>query len=284
MKVPRNVVIPDWLAKQIWLVRPILFFLICSVLCTFTITAQSRLVSNETALAAQPDNGSIRGIVINDAGKSVSGALITFRHFFAVQGRNQQTTTKTDGSFAIDQLPAGDYAYCIYVPKSEYVDDCQWNTSFVPRVLSSPSPTKIGDSALNKAVLVGDVPSASERIVVPPGGLTSIQQLRVRMGARVSVRFVDGGKLIDSQTHLIVGALTANGMFVSAERSTVGAVNTFQLVIPFDTSVRITISSSLTATGSNGAGTLLPSNLMLVKVAKNDPPLILNYNITGKSK
>ena len=44
----------------------------------------------------QPINGALQGKVSDETGKSVPGAVITFRHFFTVQGRNQQVTTKND--------------------------------------------------------------------------------------------------------------------------------------------------------------------------------------------
>ncbi len=242
-----------------------------------------RLASNDIE---QPENGSIRGTITDESGKPVAGALVTFRHFFTVQGRHQQVTSKNDGSFNIDQLPSGDYAQCVQVTKGDYVDDCQWNLTFQPRIVSTPSPTKVGVATTpGKPVLVADMPHGSDRIVVPPAGMTAPLQLQVRTGARVTFRFADSANLIDEQTHLIIGALTANGMFVPAQKSVSGAVTTFQLVIPFDTNVRLSVQSlTLRATGPNGIVNFAKGTPIEVRVGKKDPPLVFNYTITGKSR
>ncbi len=231
-------------------------------------------------------NGSIRGSITDESGKPVAGAILTLRHFFTVQARNQQVISKNDGSFTIDQLPSGDYAQCIQVPKGDYVDDCQWNLTFHPRILSAPSPTKVGvASTTGKPVLIADMPHSSEKLVVPPAGLTSPQQLKVRSGARVTFRFADSGRLVDDETHLVVGALTANGMFVPAQKVATGAVTTFELVVPFDTKVRLSVRSlTLKATGANGPVNFAVGAPIEITVAKKDPPLIFNYTITGKSR
>ncbi len=232
----------------------------------------------------QPINGALQGKVSDETGKSVSGAVITFRHFFTVQGRNQRVTTKNDGTFTINELPSGDYSQCIQVPNSDYVDDCEWNLTFVPRVLATPSPTQIGAVAMVKPVFAGDMPHSSERIVVPPAGLSSPQQLRVRKGARVTVRFVDLAKVIDDKSHLMVGALSPIGMFISATRATAGSVTTFEQVIPFDTKVRLIVNSlALKATGPKGVTDLAAGGTTEVKVGPKDPPLVFNYTITGKT-
>ena len=219
----------------------------------------------------------------DETGKAVSGAIVNFRHFFTVQGRSQQVTTKNDGTFTINSLPSGDYSQCIQVPNSDYVDDCEWNLTFVPRVLATPSPTQIGTAVLAKAVFAGDMPHSSERIVVPPSALSTAQQLKVRKGARVVVRLTDPSKEIDSKPHLMVGALSPIGIFIPAARTSSGAVTTFEQVIPFDTKVRLIVNSTtLKATGPNGTANLAKGTTE-VKVGKNDPPLILNYTITGKA-
>ncbi len=129
------------------------------------------------------------------------------------------------------------------------------------------------------------MPHSSDKLVVPPAGLTSPQQLKVRSGARVAFRFVDSGRLVDDETHLVVGALTSNGMFVPAQKTGTGAVTTFELVIPFDTKVRLSVRSlTLKATGANGAVNFAVGTPTEVQVGKKDPPLIFNYTITGKSK
>lgn len=258
-------------------------FVICLSVPIFAQKAPpTPVVSNNTI--PQPANGALQGKVIDDTGKPVAGAVITLRHFFQVQGRDQQAISKNDGTFLISQLPSGDYSQCTKVPNSDYVDDCEWNLSFQPRVLSTPSPTQIGPAVIAKAVFAGDLPHTSERIVVPPQATSAVQMVRVRKGARVTVRLIDPSGLIDGKSTLFVGALSPVGMLIPAMPTTKGPVVTYEQVIPLDTKVRLVVNnSSLIASSARGNTPLGAGGVTQVSVAAKDPPLVINYTIVGRN-
>lgn len=254
----------------------------CSSICSKRLPPPTPVVSNNTI--PQPLNGALQGKVIDDTGKPVAGAVISLRHFFQVQGRDQQAISKNDGTFLISQMPSGDYSQCTTVPNSDYVDDCEWNLAFLPRVLSNPSPTQPGPAPAAKAVFAGDLPHSSERIVVPPQATSPLQFLRVRKGARVTVRLIDPAGLIDGKSTLFVGALSPVGMLIPAKPTATGPVVAYEQVIPLDTKIRLVVNnSSLMATSARGNTPLGAGGVTEVTVGAKDPPLVINYTIVGRN-
>ena len=230
----------------------------------------------------QPLNGSMSGKVVDESGIPVQGAQIQFQHFQAVQGRGQQITSKNDGSFTIPQLPAGDYASCVTVPKSDFVDDCVWNLTFLPRIQPAVAATAAGGKA-TPAKLITDVPHGSAKITVSSESATLAQQLSVRKGARIVIQFLDPSKQLDKQTHLIVGALSPNGIMIPAEPAT-GSVLAFEVVIPFDTPVNVYIGSvDVLVTGPSGTVNLQKGYLLPFKIAKTDKtPITTTFTVLGR--
>ena len=222
------------------------------------------------------------GKVVDESGAPVKGADVTLQHFQPVQGRGQKITSKPDGTFTIPQLPSGDYASCVTVPKSDYVDDCKWNLKFLPRIQPAVAATTAGGRA-SPPMLITDVPHGSAKITVPALTTTAPQQLSVRKGARIVIQFLDPAKKIDKQTHLVVGALGPRGLMILAEE-TPGANLTFELVIPFDTDVNVMISSlDLLATGPNGTVNFAAGYMLPFKVAKTaQTPITTTFTVTGK--
>ena len=225
---------------------------------------------------SQPPNGALRGRVVDESGKAVGGAQVTLYHFQAVQGRGQQATTKSDGSFAIDQLPSGDYGNCVTVPSSDYVDDCKWNLTFLPRIMPGTNGSKPS---------IVSVPNGSAKLSVAVGN-TDIQQLQVKKGARVVIQFTDPGKKVDDSTHLTVGFLGPRGMMIPAVRTKSASGISFEQVVPFDTETKVLISSFEVQAKSASGSTDLASGMgyaMSVKVASSTKSsTLINFDVTGK--
>ena len=234
------------------------------------------------ASAVQPLDGAIAGKVVDESGSPVKGAEVTLQHFQPVQGRGQKITSKPDGTFIIPQLPSGDYASCVTVPKSDYVDDCTWNLTFLPRIQPAIAATATGGKA-SPPMLITDVPHGSSKITVSALTTTAPQQLNVRKGARIVIQFLDPAKKIDKQSHLVVGALGPRGLMILAEE-TPGPNLTFELVIPFDTDVKVMISSlDLLATGPTGTVNFASGYMLPFKVARTaKTPITTTFTVTGK--
>ncbi len=260
-----------------WCLRKAL--LLSTVSTCFILTSYAQPVISP---AEQPLDGAITGKVVDDSGRTVEGAEVTLQHFQPVQGRGQKITSKPDGTLTIPQLPSGDYASCVTVPKSDYVDDCKWNLKFLPRIQPAVAATAAGGKA-SPAMLITDVPHGSSKITVSALTTTAPQQLSVRKGARLVIQFLDPAKKIDKQTHLVVGALGPRGLMILAEE-TPGPNLTFELVIPFETDVRVMISSlDLLATGPTGTVNFAAGYMLPFKVAKTaKTPITTTFTVTGK--
>ena len=96
---------------------------------------------SQIKIVEQPLNTAISGRVIDEDGTPVKGAEITLQHYQPVKGRSQKITTAPNGAFTIPELPSGEYASCVTVPKTDYVDDCLWGLNFPPQIVPGVAAT-----------------------------------------------------------------------------------------------------------------------------------------------
>lgn len=196
-----------------------------------------------------------------------------------MQGRGQQIKTGNDGTFSISQLPAGDYASCVTVPGTDYVDDCLWNLNFLPRIQAAVSAAP--GLAAKAPQLITDVPLGSSKLVISPTSANANQVFRVRKGARLILQFLDPGKVIDKNTHLIVGALGPGGLMIPADQANGGTLS-YELLIPFDTAVNVMISS-LDVQISGPSGSLQSNQMLPFKIAKGSTtPVTAAFTVNGR--
>ena len=112
--------------------------------------------------AAQTATGSASGKLITESGQPLGGVGATYRraqkwvagaNFHAVPAPGEHpfvgtVTTRSDGTFSADALPAGDYSLCLDNPPALYIDPCFWNLggnafSVVPGINTALKPITI---------------------------------------------------------------------------------------------------------------------------------------------
>ncbi len=234
----------------------------------------------------QPPDGSLGGKVVDENGRPVQGVRVYLQHFQTVVGRVQKTITKIDGTFAVPQMPSGNYASCVTVPNSDFVDECIWNLTFLPRIIAAvPATSQIAKAT--PAIIISDVPYGSATITIPATASalpTPQPQLSVRLGARVIIQFNDPKKLLDSKADVFVGALGPGALMVPGQKTSTPTSLTFQQVIPFDTPVTVLISSiDVLVSDSSGPVNLLKDFMVPFKVAKTDKtPVTVTFTVTGR--
>jgi hypothetical protein len=134
--------------------------------------------------------------------------------------RRWATYTDANGRFRFDRLGNGTYRICVQAPGTVWLDPCEWDFA---------------------------VPSIAVSTLVPAPAASIV----LKKGAAVAVRIDDAGQLLarhEGKTpgaHLLIGVTTrARTLRLASTVSRDETGRTQQIVIPFDTPVRITVASS----------------------------------------
>ena len=143
--------------------------------------------------------------------------------------RNAQASKSADGSFQLQNLPAGTYSLCVKPADDGYLDPCEW-----------------GQTASSVTVTVGQKSTGN----LPTASAGSVLKIRIQDTAQLLFQKGKTGYLPD----LLVGIFGPNGMFYPAHvanRDIRGL--DLQLTIPFDTLLSLTVASK-TAELADSAG------------------------------
>lgn len=196
--------------------------------------------------SAQPGTGSLNGLVTDQMGRPVSGALVVIHAdpapYTAPSARNVYDATATsgnDGSYSFTRVPNGPYRLCAQLAGSSLVNGCLWN----------PSAYKV------------DVTGA----VAPPA-------IVLARGATLRVRLNDPQNLLDVNegkgTYVMVGASSPNGFVQSDPPAKTGSGREYTLVVPTGVALRpvilapgFQISDSVGATLDAVGGSAQPVNV-----------------------
>ena len=173
---------------------------------------------SSTTVATSP--ATIHGIVTDQHGKPISGALVTVSRSFAIGDKapfNQQLKTLADGSFTADKLSPGSYSYCAQVPGDGYLNGCFWSSS-VPTTIATGQTVKASITVLQGSVLKVQV--------LDPANLTA-----QAAAARIPP--------------IMMGVWDSRGRFAPVRLvSHDGKGLNYQLTIPLDTPLHLQVISS----------------------------------------
>lgn len=220
---------------------------------------------------AQPPQASIASGVISGTVKGADGSIITSgvagasRVPDSVSLPKHARTAATvvigpDGSFHFPPLVEGTYRICTQSPGA-WISPCDW-----------------GDSAATRISLSAGQASANVRIVL-------------QKGAFVTVRVDDTGQFLatsapSSSASLLIGVGTDSFVFRKAAllAQDVGG-RTYQVLIPFDRSIRI-VAASASFHLAQASGSLLAAlsgNAIPVLVPSGQQPPIVTLKVTGRT-
>lgn len=172
---------------------------------------------------------------------------------------SKRTKSGGDGAFQLRNLPAGKFSLCVQVSGDRYLDPCQWN--------DSPNVVTLASGQAVSGVLV-KVDAASILYIQ----ITDPQQF-------LSQKTKDGRR-----PDLALGVTGPRGLSCPAHGgSRDGALVTYQLAVPRDTGLKLSIASHALKLGdANGVPLPANANQQAFQHATGDPnPKGFAFTILG---
>lgn len=177
-----------------------------------------------------PAVSDLSGKVVDDGGKSVKGAIVH------LMGSNNKSIAPSDSSatgvFTISQVPLGDYDVCVYVPQSDYVDECLWAplNRFIGIPLAAAS--KISSSPIVTGVKYKSTGSNGDLL----------PDIKLRKGSTLEVRIDDTAQLVGTGRLLVSIVLPKGDAFPMTLKSKQSQKLVYQYTIPRDQDVQVVIA------------------------------------------
>jgi len=207
--------------------------------------------------------GTITGTLTGDDRTSIVGGYVSL-HLLPPHppGRRRQTEwnalSGAGGYFRFDGLPEGRYRLCAQVPRSTWLNPCEWG-------LQAPV-----------AALSGLQPFVSLSMVL-------------KKGAVVPIRLEDTGRLLfqhEGRTpgaHLLLGLGSDAGTFrIASLASEDGTGRNHQIVVPFNSPVKLVVFSSFFRL-ADAAGLPLPRTAVTIPITvpAGQQPAAIRIRVTG---
>jgi hypothetical protein len=183
-----------------------------------------------TYIAFGQSTGSISGIVKDDTGQPVAGGYaVASPAGPSATPLTYTAMTSAKGEFNLTGMQPGKYSICVQVPGGAHLDPCRW--------------------------------SSAVQVTVGAGQAVSNQAIGVTKGSVLQVRIDDPNKLLATSGpgDLLVGVFLPSALFEPLRLVASDASGrTYQTAIPFDTSVRLSVTSAHLALADAKGAKLTP--------------------------
>jgi hypothetical protein len=203
------------------------------------------------------------GTVQSNTGAPIPGAWVTiYRDTLDPNKPVQQFTagapSSKDGAFAFSSLDAGVYHFCAALPGSTWLNPCDWDTKRVT--------TELNANQMARGVVLTMKPGVALPIQIDDPGVVMDTSEKTRAGA-----------------HILVGVATASGGFQPADlKSSDKNGRTSEVLIPFDTPVKVVIHSSLfLLTDAGGTAFSNGHSESSISVLSGRTPTPVTVKVTG---
>jgi hypothetical protein len=203
--------------------------------------------------------GQLTGTITAQDGTPVAGAFVVAAGG-AAPGNNQNVRSGSDGSFAFSSLPAGSYQICVQVPNGSLLDPCQWSAA-------PPSGT------------------------VTAGQTVSLGTIQVATGQRLYVKLLDDKGALGANegrgktpgAHVLIGVWSGGTFHPMRLRSKGAGTWSHDLVVPFNTPLMLTITSTAFALAdANGNSVNAATGASLpIQVAAESTLAPIVFHVTG---
>jgi len=187
------------------------------------------------AMSLQAQTGQLRGTVTTQIGSPVARAFVLATGTSGAAGGPQTARTASDGSFTYASLPVGAYRLCVQPIGDTVLDPCRWSTSPVTATVTSGQTTSIG-----------------------PIKVTGGQSLKVKLIDDNGALGANQGQGKTPGAHVLVGVWSGGLFHPMRLRNQDGNSWNHDIVVPFDTQLTLTVSSTAFAL-SDEKGVALPN-------------------------
>lgn len=227
-------------------------------------------VSVPIALCQTAAKGGIQGVVKDDSGKAVAGAVAIATGVGTSSHQSHTATTTASGAYSFTGLEPGQYQVCVQLPGGPNLDPCQWS-----------KPTLIA---------------------VASGTTTANQTTTAVKGSVLQVRINDPQKLMAtdksaSASDIVVGVLLPQGLFQPMRLGSSDATGrTYDAAIPMGVPIHVQIHSShlqiadnlgaslgpVNAAPGSGAAAMASASTLTVQVPAGTASQTMTFSVTGK--
>lgn len=223
----------------------------------------TRILAWAPVFAIALNAGSITGAVTGADGSAITqGQVTAARKPDPAAPRLGSTSASTailpDGTFQLPPLVYGAYQVCVTAPGTTWLDSCEWGQKGAVASLTPSEPSAHIAVALTK-------------------------------GALVTVRVNDAAQLLAANEGVTRGAQLLIGVrgdslcfYAATTASKDSGGRNYQILIPFDRSLNISVASALFQLQDQSGRPLLPfGNLLPITVPSGQTPGILVLNVSG---
>jgi hypothetical protein len=200
------------------------------------------------ATAPAQQSGSISGLVADQSGAPVAGALVLYQGMptlapnatggvvVTIPSASSGLTTGTDGTFAISGLPDGQYSVCAYAATAAQLGSCEWGAySPLIEVTAGGAVNNVA-LQLTSGVLLTLLVSDPNSVIQETAPNTLVNGLLPLYGGNFRIG-------------VMLGTIYARAQLASQQ----GTTRTYTVAVPQNVSLDLIADTSLLATAASGA-------------------------------
>jgi hypothetical protein len=175
--------------------------------------------------AMAQSTSSIQGSAVDSSsGKAVTGAIV-IASGVSLPATRRVATSAYDASFQITLLPAGTYNMCMQFPADGYLSTCDWG-------------------------------NAAATVTLSAGQKFTATKVSLKAASILKIHLDDPGQLLNQKTkqgyaqHLVLGVWNGSHFYHAHVAGTTAVTADYQVAVPFDTALRLTVQSVTLALGN----------------------------------
>jgi hypothetical protein len=210
--------------------------------------------------AQSAQTGQLTGTIATQSGTPVAHAFVVSTSG-ANPGKSFNTRSAADGSFTLSGLPIGIHRICVQVLEGSLLDPCQWS--------STP-------------------PSAT----ISSNQVASLGAFQLIAGQRLYVKLIDDNASLAANqgrgktpgAHVLIGVWSTGGLFHTLRfRNQNGKTLNYDLVVPLNTALTLTASSTAFALTDDKGNKINPSSgaNVPILIASGSMPAPIVFHVTG---
>jgi len=190
--------------------------------------------------------GTLSGVVVDDTGAPVAGAIISYNNGQAMSRTANGLTpsqgavasvvlTGADGGFSVTGLPAGGYGLCVYGPKPTHPGSCEWGPGATSVSVSPGQTAQVSLQIAEGTLLIFQVQD--------PGGKIRDLESQPTVNGRMPL----------TGSNFAIGVWAGTRYLRASLVSTSGTTHQYQVAIAKTASVRLFLNTALNVIDANSS-------------------------------